>query len=73
MISKRFHVNDKEGNVCIGYEMIMVCKLMVQLGLVADYKHKAIEWDNTVVNIKYPGNLIGKPKLTKHNIQSVVI
>ena len=67
-ITQQFHINDNEGDKVIGYEIIIICYLMVQLGLISNFKHTFLEWDNYVVAMQYPGNLLGKPNLTKCNI-----
>ena len=46
---------------------------MVQLGLTDKFRHKFLEWDNTVEQIKEPGNLLDKPNITKRDVQEVVI
>ena len=53
--------------------MIIGHDLMVQLGLKAEFGHKILEWDDTVVPMNDPVNLLGQTDLTKRNMGEVVI
>ena len=52
-----------DGTSLIGRDM------MVQLGLKADFGRKILEWDETVIPMKYPGNFLGQPNVTKREMQ----
>ena len=41
---------------------------MVKLGLKDDFERQILEWDETVVPMKEPGNFLGQPELTKHEM-----
>ena len=43
IINHRFHVDKDEGELGIGYDMIIGCDLMVQLGLTADFKRQVLQ------------------------------
>ena len=49
------------------------CEFMVKLDIIANFKHRVLEWDDTVVNMKYQGNLLVKPNVTKREMQEVVM
>ena len=59
IISHRLYADNKEENSGIVYYIIIGHDLMVQLGLMADFKHKVLAWDDTVVPVKVPEKLIG--------------
>ena len=46
---------------------------MVQLGLKAEFGRLLLEWENTSIPMKEPGNLLGQLDLTKRKMQEVVI
>ena len=52
IIEHRFHVDKNNGESGIGYDMIIGCKLMVQLGLMADFKRQVLQWDGATVPMK---------------------
>ena len=52
IINHRLHVNNYKGESGLGYDMITGCDLMVQLGLMADFKRKLLQWDGATVHIK---------------------
>ena len=52
IIEHRFHVNKNNGKSGIGYDMIIGCNLMVQLGLMADFKRQVLQWDGATVPMK---------------------
>ena len=51
-ILHRFHVNNNEGDLDIGYNRIIRHDLMVQLGLSADFKRQVPQRYGTTVPIK---------------------
>ena len=63
IITHHYHVNGDESDKCIGYGMIIGCYLMVQLGMIYDFKCNLIEWDVALVIMKYPGNITGSYNL----------
>ena len=59
IISHRFHVDKTEVESGIGYYMIIVHDLMVQIGLSNDFKRQVLQWDGATVPTKEPNGLIG--------------
>ena len=57
----------------IGYDMIIVINLMVELDLKAYFGRQITEWNKTMVLMNDPGNLIGQLDLTKREIREVVM
>ena len=53
--------------------MIIVHDLKLQLGITADFKHQALQWDDATVNMKEHISLLGKSDLTKHVMCKVVM
>ena len=64
IINHRFHVDNNEGESGIGYDMIIGCDLVVQLGLTDEYKRQVLQWDGTNLHMKESRNLLGKSDLT---------
>ena len=64
IITHQFHIDNIWGDERIGYDMIVGHDLMVQLGLKDDFIHQILEWDETVVPMKEPVNLVGQLDLT---------
>ena len=52
IIKHRFRVNNNKGESVIGYYMIIFCDLMVQLGLLSDFKHQFLQWDGVTLSMK---------------------
>ena len=71
IISHQFHVANDEGDSGIGYVMVIGPNLMVQLGLMSDFKIQFIQWDSAEVTMKDPSGLLGKYDLSKHEIRKV--
>ena len=44
-ITHHFHIDNKEDGFGIVYGVIIGYDLMLQLGLMANFKHKVLEWD----------------------------
>ena len=65
IINHQFHVDNDEGELGIGYVMIIGRDLMLQLGLAAYFKHKVLQWDGATIHMTEPRGLLGKAKLTK--------
>ena len=73
IINHHFHVDNNEGESGIGYDIIIVRDMMVQLGLTANFKHQVLQWDGTNLHMKDSNNLLGKSNLTQHEMREVVI
>ena len=58
MILRLFHVDNNEGESCIGCDMIIGRDLMVQLGLLDDFKRQFLQWDGDTVPMKEPISLL---------------
>ena len=54
IINHRFHVGKDKGESVIGYDMIIIRDLIVQLGLTAEFKRQFLQWDGATVNTKEP-------------------
>ena len=63
-----FNIENVRGGAGIGFGMIIGWYLMVKLCLKANFRRQILEWDETVIYIKAPGNLIDQPDLTKRDI-----
>ena len=59
IINHHFHFDNNKGESDLGYDMIIVRYLMVQLGLTADFKRQVIQWDGATVHMKEPISLLG--------------
>ena len=53
--------------------MIIGPDLMVQLGLMVDFKRQAPQWDGATVHTKDPRDLLGKSDLTKREMREAVM
>ena len=53
--------------------MIIVCDLMVQLGLTAEFKRQVLLSYGATVHMKEPINLLGQSNLTKREMREVVM
>ena len=73
IINNWFHVDNDEGELDIGYDMIIGCDQMVQLGLMADFKRQILQWDGATIHMKESSNLLGQSYLTKHKMRKVVM
>ena len=65
IISHQFHVDINEGESGIGYEIIEVRELVVQIILVDGFGHRFQSWENYIVTMNEPGNILGYYNLTK--------
>ena len=52
IILHQFHVDNNEGELGVGYDMIIGRDLMVQLGLSANFKNEVLQWDGITVPMK---------------------
>ena len=59
ILLNHFNVDNNKGELGIGYEIITVHDLMVKIGLMANFKHQVLQWDDTAVPTKDPRILIG--------------
>ena len=53
--------------------MIISCELVVQLGLMANFKRQVLQRDGSTVHMKAPTGLLGKLDLINRNIRKVVM
>ena len=72
IINHCFHVNNNKGELVIGYDMIIVRDLMVQIGLMANFKRQVIQWYGAIVHMKEPISFLGKSDLTKRDMRKMV-
>ena len=49
IILHHFHVDKNEGESGIGYDMIIGRNLMLQQGLLAEFKRQILQWENNPV------------------------
>ena len=52
IIEHRFHVDNKKGELGIGYDMIIGHNLMVQLGLLVYFKRQVLQWNGATLPMK---------------------
>ena len=52
IILHHFHVDKNEGESVIGYSIIIIHDLMVQLGLFSSFKHQSLQWDGVTAPMK---------------------
>ena len=72
-ISHQFYVDNNEGELEIGYEMITGRDLMVQLGLSDNFKCQVLQRDGATLPMKEPSGPPGKTDLTSCNICEVAM
>ena len=72
-INHCLHVDNYKGESVIGYNMIIIYDLMVQLGLTADFKHQVLQCDGATVHMKEPSSLQGRSNITKREMCEVVM
>ena len=59
ILLNHFNVDNNKGELGIGYDMIIVHDVMVQIDLMTNFKHQVLQWDDTAVPTKDPRILIG--------------
>ena len=59
ILLNHFDVDNNKGELGIGYDMIILHDLIVQIGLMANFKHQVLQWYDTAVPMKDPRILIG--------------
>ena len=69
IILHRFYVDNYEGELGIGYGIIIGRDLMVKMGLSAYFKCKFIQWDGAAVLMKDPIGLIRRQYLTSREMR----
>ena len=73
IINHRFHSERGKGQSSIGYDMIIDHDLMVELGLLANFKRQLLQQEGTTVPTKEPRCLLGKPDLSKREMRKVIM
>ena len=68
-----FHNDNDKGGSGIGYDMIIVRDLMVQIGLTFNFNCQVLQWDGATVHMKEPRNFLGKSDITKREMREVVM
>ena len=53
--------------------MIIGSDLLVQIGLLAEFKHQVLQWDGVTVTMKEPRCLLGQTDQTSREIHKVVM
>ena len=66
-------LTNKNFDTDIGYHIFIGRDLMLKLGPIAYFNHNLLKWDENVVLMKEPGNFLGKPYLSKKDMQEVQI
>ena len=73
IIFHRFRVDNNEDDPGIGYYMIIGCDLIVQLGLLDNFKQQVLQWDGATVPTEKSSGLLEKTYLTSREMRKVVI
>ena len=73
IIQHIFHIDNNESESGIGYYMIIANYLIMQIGLLDDFKHQVIQQDFVIVPMKEPIGLLCQTDLTSCEIREVVI
>ena len=60
IILHRFYIDNNEDKLGIGYYMIIGLHLMAQIGLLADFKRKFLQWDGVIVPKKETSGMLGQ-------------
>ena len=68
-----FHVYNDKVEPGIGSNMIICRDLMVQLGLLADFKRQFIQWDGSTLTMKEPSGMLVKSDLTSIKMREAVM
>ena len=59
IMSHHFHIDNNEGESGIGYDMTIVRDLMVQIGLLDNFKCQLLQWYGDTVPMKEPSGMLG--------------
>ena len=73
IINHRFRVNNEKGESGIGYDMIISRDMMVQIGLMDNFKHQVLQWVGATVHMKEPSVLLGQSNIAKREVRKVVM
>ena len=73
IVTRQFHIDDYEGNTGIGYYVIIGWYLMVQPGIISNFKYNFFEWDGATLTTKEPYNVPSKPNITNFKMWETVI
>ena len=73
IINHRFHVDNDKGESDIGYDIIIVRDLILQIGLTDKFKCQVLQRYVTTVHRKEPINLLGQSGIPKSEMCEVVI
>ena len=68
IINNNFHINNEKGESGIGYVMIIVLDLMVEIFMTDSFKHQVHQQDGATVHMKEYRGLLGKFNITKSKI-----
>ena len=60
IINQRFHVNNYKGELGICYDMFIGSDLMVQLGLMDDFKCQFLRWNGDIAHMEESSIFLGK-------------
>ena len=52
IITHCFHVYNKDGDTCIGYASIIDTHMMVQIGVIVDFKRNLLGWNGAYFPMK---------------------
>ena len=72
IINQRFHVDNEEEDMNIGYDMIIGRDLMTKLGLITDYKRKVLTWDDISVPMRSAYHTDSKPTFSRAEIRQIM-
>ena len=72
IINQRFHVDNEEEDMNIGYDMIIGRDLMVKLGLITDYERKVLMWDGVSVPMRSVYHTDSKPTFSRAEIKQIM-
>ena len=73
IINQRFHVDNEEEDMNIGYDMIIGRDLMTKLGLITDYKRKVLTWDDISVPMRSAYHTDSKPTFSRAEIRRIMM
>ena len=60
------HVYNNKGGSVIGYYMIIGGDLMVQIGIMDNFKSQFLQWDDAAGSINYPGSFLVQTNLSSN-------
>ena len=71
IINHHFRVKNDNGELGIGYDMIIGQEFMVQLGLTDNFNCQVLQWGSDTEHMKEPIDLLGQSRLNKHEMHEV--